>query len=74
MLRRIQKLETLSGLVPGPGHAVRLLEFVAGEILSKVPWQPDFGLQAGREVARLDALLDVSEPRGPHRTRPWRPG
>ena len=42
----------------GPGHAVRLLEFIPGEILGKVPWQADFATHAGREVARINTLMD----------------
>ncbi|KAK3913458.1 Hydroxylysine kinase [Frankliniella fusca] len=56
----------------GPGHAVRLLQFVPGEILGKVPWQPDFASQAGREIGRLHNLMDeVDLPAVKSRVTEW---
>ncbi|KAJ1526079.1 hypothetical protein ONE63_009244 [Megalurothrips usitatus] len=56
----------------GPGHAVRLLEFVPGDMLGRVPWQADFAVQVGRELAKLTALLDeVDVPAIRARDMPW---
>lgn len=56
----------------GPGHAVRLFEFIPGETLGKVPWQPDFADQAGRELARIHNVVDgVDFPAVKSRTTEW---
>ena len=44
----------------GPLHNARLLSFVPGETLNKVPWNPEFGRQAGRHLAKIDEILSVS--------------
>ncbi|XP_034239878.1 hydroxylysine kinase [Thrips palmi] len=56
----------------GPGHAVRLLEFVPGNILGKVPWQRSFPLHVGRELAKITNLMDeIDIPGIKCRTTEW---
>lgn len=42
------------------GVAVRLFHYIEGDLLERVPFQPDLLFQLGIETARLTAALSVS--------------